>query len=153
MFAVQERLYLSHNYLAMSNHSLADSGQLQQEAFVLITMLGVTMCALLSIWCTLQSSYRYASKGAKEPPQISRRIYSSICLALVIQFWISVNMLPAGGVVNSKYPSAPKQLQGSFGQNVSSGVYMTRNLTTMGSFRHQVVPRAQKRHRNSHEGL
>jgi hypothetical protein len=150
MFAVQEGLYHSHDHLAISKHSLTDPGQLQQEAFVLVTILGVTIFALFSIWYTLQSSYRYASKGTKEPLQMSRKLYSITCLALVIQFWISVNMLPVG-FMTLEYPSATGHSQVSLGQNVSSGVYMTRNLKTMGSFRHQVVPRAQKRHRISQE--
>jgi hypothetical protein len=152
MFPVQERLYHRHNYLAMSAHSLTDPGQLQQEAFVLLAMLGVTMITLLSIWYTLKSSYRYTFKGTKEQLQISRRLYSTTCLAVVIQFWISMSMLPQG-FITLKYPSAPGHSQINFGQNVSSGVYMTRNLTTMGSVRQHVLPRAQKRHGNFQEEL
>jgi hypothetical protein len=148
MFAFQERLDLATN-----KHALTNPGQLPQETFVLFTMIGVTMFALLSIWYTVQSSYRYTSKGTKESTQqISRRVYSITCLALIIQFLLSVNMLPVG-FMTLKYPSAPEESQVSFGQNSSSGVYMIRNLTTMGSFRHQVVPRSQKRHRNSQERL
>lgn len=151
MLVVQQRLYYSHNYLASMNQhsSLTNPGQLQQETFVLLTMLGVTMFALLSIWYTLQSSYRYTNTsskgGGKEPPQISRRIYSATCLALVIQFWISVHMLPAAG--GGGVGQQQSQSQVSFGQNGGSGFHMRRNLTTMGSFRQQqVVPPAQKRH-------
>jgi hypothetical protein len=186
MFATQERLHDGQNDLAMSKHSVPDPAQLQQEAFVLLTMLGVTLLALLSMWYTVMSSYRYhtasttskssittnsnSSSSSKEDPQqaqqVSRRLFSITILALIVQFWMSVHMLPSVGFATFEYPSSSLMVNKhseqptaqvnnlnvvQLGQNNSSGVvYMTRNLTTMGSFHHQAdepkSTRAQKRH-------